>query len=76
MPHRLVSRQNTALARELAHDPSDRQPDAATPAVAGPVPVADDEVRVAAYHLWEAAGRPAGDGVRFWLAAERQVQGG
>ena len=32
--------------------------------------VTDDEVRVEAYRRWEAAGRPHGDGVQFWLEAE------
>jgi hypothetical protein len=27
-------------------------------------------IRRKAYELWEEAGRPAGDAVRFWLAAE------
>jgi hypothetical protein len=26
-----------------------------------------------AYKLWETAGKPNGDGVRFWLEAERQL---
>lgn len=38
--------------------------------------VTDDEVRTAAYLHWEAAGRPDGDGVEFWLAAERELRGG
>lgn len=33
-----------------------------------------EEVRVRAYFLWEAAGRPFGDGVSFWLAAERELR--
>jgi hypothetical protein len=33
-----------------------------------------DEIRVRAYFLWEAAGRPSDDEVRFWLAAERELQ--
>lgn len=33
-------------------------------------------VRARAYHHWEAAGRPAGDGIEFWLAAERELAGG
>jgi ribosome-associated translation inhibitor RaiA len=30
-----------------------------------------EAIRVRAYECWEAAGRPEGDGVRFWLEAER-----
>jgi hypothetical protein len=33
-----------------------------------------DEIRVRAYFLWEFAGYPTDDGVRFWLAAERELQ--
>jgi hypothetical protein len=30
-------------------------------------------VRVRAYQKWEAAGKPHGDGVNFWLAAEQEL---
>ena len=33
----------------------------------------DERVRLRAYQLWEAAGRPQGDGVEFWLRAEKAV---
>jgi hypothetical protein len=33
----------------------------------------EEACRVRAYHLWERAGRPPGDGVEFWLDAERQL---
>ena len=39
-----------------------------------PNPVDPEEVRVRAYFLWVEAGRPPGDGVRFWLAAERELR--
>jgi hypothetical protein len=38
--------------------------------------VAEADVRARAYRHWEAAGRPAGDGVEFWLAAERELSSG
>lgn len=31
------------------------------------------DIHVRAYHLWEAAGRPPGDGVPFWLEAEKEL---
>jgi hypothetical protein len=31
-------------------------------------------IRQRAYMLWEAAGKPSGDGVNFWLEAERQLK--
>jgi hypothetical protein len=33
-----------------------------------------EEVRVRAHELWEASGHPPGDGVQFWLTAERELQ--
>ena len=30
-------------------------------------------IKARAYELWEAAGRPAGRDVEFWLEAERQI---
>src|SRR5262245_52604503 len=32
------------------------------------------EIRLRAYFLWQAAGSPIGDGVPFWLAAERALR--
>jgi Protein of unknown function (DUF2934) len=37
--------------------------------------VSDEDMRLCAYRKWEAAGKPTGDGVQFWLEAEQeQVQ--
>jgi len=33
-----------------------------------------DDIRMRAYLRWEAAGRPSGDGVRFWLEAEQELR--
>jgi hypothetical protein len=30
-------------------------------------------VRVRAYQKWEAAGKPKGDGVNFWIEAEQEL---
>ena len=35
--------------------------------------VAADDIRLCAYQKWEKEGRPVGDSVRFWLAAEQEV---
>jgi hypothetical protein len=43
---------------------------AKTPNRPGPTP---DQIRARAYALWEAAGRPEGDGMQFWLEAEREL---
>ncbi|HEX4612108.1 MAG TPA: DUF2934 domain-containing protein [Urbifossiella sp.] len=39
--------------------------------------IADHEhIRTRAYQLWEAAGRPEGDGAEFWHRAERELHAG
>lgn len=35
--------------------------------------VSPDTVRARAYEKWEQAGRPEGDGIGFWLEAEREL---
>ena len=35
----------------------------------------EQAVRELAYSKWELAGCPAGDGIHFWLEAEREVRG-
>jgi hypothetical protein len=50
---------------------------AARPAAAPPGPAghsAGEQIRLLAYQKWEAAGRPPGDGVEFWYAAERELR--
>ncbi len=47
------------------------------PAGTGSRPAATaEQIRVLAYQKWEAAGSPAGDGVPFWLDAERELAAG
>jgi hypothetical protein len=38
--------------------------------------VSDEDIRLCAYQKWEAAGKPAGDGVQFWLEAEQELMHG
>jgi hypothetical protein len=35
----------------------------------------EQAIREAAYHKWEQAGRPHGDGREFWLESEQELQG-
>lgn len=35
----------------------------------------DEDIQVRAYYLWESAGRPEGDGSRFWYLAEQELRG-
>ena len=39
-------------------------------------PPSEEAVRIGAYLRWDAAGRPAGDGVRFWMEAEQELRSG
>jgi hypothetical protein len=39
----------------------------------GPGVDRDAAIRLRAYQEWEAAGHPIGDGVEFWLTAEKAV---
>ncbi len=32
-----------------------------------------EDIRLCAYQKWEAAGRPTGDGIQFWLEAEQEL---
>lgn len=48
----------------------------AVPAVANPLSVyvpTFEDIQKRAFCLWEAAGRPEGDGVEFWLRAESDL---
>lgn len=36
-------------------------------------PVFEEAIRLSAYTKWEAAGRPNGDGVNFWVEAEQEL---
>jgi hypothetical protein len=36
--------------------------------------VKESEIRLAAYQMWEKAGRPAGRDLQFWLDAEAQLR--
>jgi hypothetical protein len=35
--------------------------------------IAEEHIRMHAYFKWVAAGMPAGDGIDFWLEAEREL---
>jgi hypothetical protein len=56
---------------EAASEPKESVP--AFPSVLTKGPVTPEAIRQCAYQKWEAAGRPPGDGVRFWLEAEREL---
>jgi len=60
-----VSNASTALIDE-------QECEAARPENQTPIDACEDAIRVRAYRIWEAAGYPTGDGVGFWLEAERE----
>ena len=35
--------------------------------------VCPDDIRLRAYRKWENAGKPNGDGIQFWLEAEKEL---
>ena len=39
-------------------------------------PASEEAIRIGAYLRWDAAGRPGGDGVHFWLEAEQGLRQG
>lgn len=39
-------------------------------------PASEEGIRMRAYQKWEAAGHPPGDGIQFWLEAERELLNG
>lgn len=55
--------------RETVRTVTDEPPTAPTSAVS------EDRIRERAYHCWEEAGCPVGDGVEFWLKAEAELAG-
>jgi hypothetical protein len=44
------------------------------PPLPGSNGVTEDQIRLLAFQKWEAAGCPAGDELRFWLAAEEELR--
>jgi hypothetical protein len=38
--------------------------------------LSEEAIRQRAYQKWEAAGRPEGNDMKFWLEAERELRGG
>lgn len=66
-PESMRSSTRTKVAAVVADTPLDETPTEA--------PICPEELRTRAFLKWEAAGRPEGDGVRFWLEAEHELQG-
>jgi hypothetical protein len=63
--------------RELARIAEDSQPNDGVSAEANvvdsPDPISPEVIRHRAYLAWDTAGKPIGDRVTFWLAAEKEL---
>jgi hypothetical protein len=51
---------------EFTAEPAPRVQEGSTPS--------EEKIRLHAYYRWDAAGRPGGDGVKFWLEAEQELR--
>jgi hypothetical protein len=70
-----MATRTTKVPKTVPSQPVDKPREAPPAAVAAPVnprPVTED-IRRRAYQRWEAAGRPPGDGIKFWLEAEQEL---
>ena len=65
---------HTASKKREAAQPSLVPPVIALPQSETAIPVDEELVRQRAYQRWEAAGKPDGDPVAFWLEAERELR--
>ena len=63
-PHRETCTVSTAAVGQLS----------ATSECESPSEVCPEAIREKAYLMWEQAGYPEGDGVDFWVAAEKELQ--
>jgi hypothetical protein len=72
-PRKPAAPRTTRRAAEGHQDNGQHSESVAVLTANGPT---DDEIRVAAYHKWVAAGSPPGDDMRFWFEAERELRRG
>jgi Protein of unknown function (DUF2934) len=72
-----VAKKPASVLKPPAAKPATGFPAVATPEVMKGEPAArkaqPEDIRLRAYLKWMAAGRPAGDGVKFWLEAEQEL---
>jgi Protein of unknown function (DUF2934) len=71
-------RNKTATSAKLASaSPTSEKRSAVASVFAEPSPngkpVSEEAIRLCAYRKWETAGKPGGDGVSFWLEAEKDI---
>ncbi len=72
-----MRKKTATVAQALSSTPTSETKPTAASVLAEPSvkrqPVSVDAIRVCAYKKWEAAGKPASDGVTFWLEAEQEL---
>jgi len=68
---------NTAVRKPAPIQPKEETKIAAPPpsmaSSCGVKRMTEAAIRIRAYQKWSAAGKPPGDGVTFWLEAEREL---
>jgi len=74
---RVMRKKTATLAKRASASPmSETRPAVASvlpePSLNGQ-PVSAEAIRLCAYRKWEAAGKPGGNSVNFWLEAEREL---
>lgn len=70
-------RKKTTSTAAISTSPKSTTRRANASMVAEPSPngqsASEEAIRLCAYRKWETAGRPDGDGIGFWLEAEREL---
>jgi hypothetical protein len=67
---RTMRKNTTTLAHPASTNPTSQQKPVSTSKGKA---ASEETIRVRAYQKWESAGKPGGDGVKFWLEAEREA---
>ncbi len=61
----------TLVSTEPVSAPNPTKPEKAVNQACEPC---EAEIRILAYHKWVSAGKPEGDGIQFWLEAEKDLR--
>lgn len=73
----MLQAKTASSAHRASTSPTGKTSSAVASAFAEPSPdgqpVSEATIRLCAYHKWETAGKPGGDGINFWLEAESEL---
>lgn len=72
MPAKTMNPSKTTAAKPAQDSAKPARESAGKRAAASP-PRSEEQIRQLAYQKWEAAGKPLGDGLHYWLEAEREL---